>query len=314
MQSGKCRPHARRFCYREGSLPIRVDPPFELPDLSGRVAIVTGASRGIGKVVALRLAEAGCNVCCASRSEESTELLPGSIHETKVAIEKMGRRGLAVPTNVRNEDEIRSMVAITVKELGGVDIVIHNAGALFWKPVHETPVKRFDLIMDVNVRASFILCHETIPVMKERGGGSILLFSPPIEPEVMPGKTPYFLSKFGMTLLAMGLAEEVREDGIGVAALWPATLIESLATINHQLGTPAHWRKPSIVADAVLALLGRDDKDWSGHSWIDEDVLRESGITDFDRYNVVEGGTPIPIVGKDGARAWRQVSHKFRDK
>ncbi len=280
--------------------------PFEAPDLSGKVAIVTGASRGIGRCVALALASAGADIVVASRSERSRELLPGSIHETAAEIEALGRRALAVRTNVRKADEIEAMVARAADEMGRIDILIHNAGALWWETVGNTPIKRFDLVVDVNARAAFVAARAVLPHMEQAGGGHIVVYSPPIDIAMAGGKVAYCISKFGMTLLAHGMAEEVRHLGVSVNALWPATLIESQATINHGLGTPAQWRKPDILADATLAILARRADELSGQALIDEDVLRAAGTDDLGSYSCVPGSQPQRIIGAAAASPlWR---------
>jgi citronellol/citronellal dehydrogenase len=285
---------------------------FKIPDLTDRVAIVTGASRGIGKALALALAKAGCNICVAAKSTESrpgkggsvSKLhaapgLPGSIHETKSEIEALGRKAIAVKTNVREESEIANMVAQTKSAFGRIDILINNAGALWWKSVAETPASRFDLVMDVNARASFLTAQYCLPHMKENAWGHIINMSPPIDLSMLPGKVAYCISKFGMTLVAFGLAQEVRGDGIACNALWPATVIESQATINFGLGHRSQWRKADILADAVLAIVGHDPQSLSGQAIIDEQILSKVGVSDFDAYRCEEGGELIRIVGED---------------
>ncbi len=274
----------------------------DLPDLTGRVAIVTGASRGIGRAVAVRLAEAGADVAVAARTVTSEERTPGSIRETAEAITGLGRRALAVRTNVRKEDDLRDLVEQTAAGLGRIDIVVNNAGALWWDTMESTPTKRFDLVMDVNARAAFILSREALPHLRAAGGGHILVFSPAIDPGMSPGRVGYCISKFGMTLIAHGLAQEVRADGIAVTALWPATLVESQATIHHGIGTPAMWRKPAVVADATLAIVSRPCGEVSGRAMLDEEALAEVGVTDLSGYACVPGAEPVRIVG-DAARS-----------
>lgn len=281
--------------------------PFELPDLTGQVALITGASRGIGKVIALALAEAGADIVVAAKSEKSRESLPGSIHETADEVRALGRRALAVKTNVRNTEEVEAMVAAALEEFGRIDILLNNAGAMFWRPVALTPPKRFDLMMEVNVRASYLATHLVLPHMMERGSGCIVQMSPPMDLSMMAGKTPYCISKFGMSLLAMGLAQEVGSSEVRSCALWPATAIESQATINHGLGGPKDWRRADILADATLAILKAPIAEVQGRCLTDEHALRLVGVEDFDAYNCVEGGTPIRIVGDDGvqSRLWQ---------
>ncbi len=279
------------------------------PDLSGKVAVVTGASRGIGKCVALRLAECGADVVVAARSVKSRELLPGTIHDTVAEIEALGRRALAVRTNVRDADAVASMIDRAAAEMGRLDILVNNAGALWWETVERTPIKRFDLVMSVNVRAAFAAAAAALPHMARTGGGHIFVYSPPVDLAMLPGKVAYCISKFGMTMLAMGLAPEARAQNVACAALWPATVIESQASINHGLGTPTQWRKPAILADATLAIIGRPIDEVTGRAFIDEEALAEVGVTDLSAYSCVPGGSPMRIVG-DAARSsiWRHRS------
>jgi len=265
---------------------------FALPDLSGRVAIVTGASRGIGRAVALRLAEAGCAVCCAAKSLEPKPALPGSIRETKEQIEAAGGRAIAVKTDVRDETQIERMVSETVAAFGQVDILVNNAGALWWHDVVDTPAKRFDLVMSVNARAAFLAAHHVLPHMLERGWGHIIMMSPPIVPAQVPHKTAYFISKYGMTLVAHGLAGEVADRGVACNALWPATMVESQATINFGLGDRSVWRKAEILADAALAVCSFAPAELTGNALIDEEILRRVGVDDLGAYACVPGSEP----------------------
>ncbi len=281
--------------------------PFDALDLNGQVAIITGASRGIGKNIALALAKAGADIVIAAKSEKSRDLLPGNIHDTAAEVESIGRQALAVKTNVRNADGVEAMVAAAKERFGRIDILINNAGALFWKGVADTPPKRFDLMMEVNARAAHIASHFVLPHMLERGSGCIVQMSPPLDLSMLPGKTGYCMSKFGMSLLAMGIAGEVKDTDIRSCALWPATAIESQATINHGLGGPAQWRRADILADATLAILQVSRESIHGRCLIDEEVLEIAGVTDFEQYNCVEGGKPLRIVGPGGvqSRLWQ---------
>lgn len=263
--------------------------------LSGKVAIVTGASRGIGRCIAVKLAKEGAKVVLAAKSVTPDPRLPGTLGEVAKEIEAAGGVALAVRTNVREADDIEKLVAETLQAFGRIDILINNAGALWWKVVSQTPAKRYDLVMEVNVRAAFLCAHAVLPTMQRQQWGHIINMSPPIDYRVIPGKTAYFLSKFGMTMMVYGLAGEVRQDNIAVNALWPVTIIETLASINFQLGDPSQWRKPEILADAVLAIVGKKPKTYTGQALIDEDVLRAEGVTDFGQYSCVPGTTPPPL-------------------
>jgi citronellol/citronellal dehydrogenase len=281
--------------------------PFDVPDLSGQVAVITGASRGIGKNIALALARAGADIVIAAKSEKSRELLPGNIYDTAAEVEAIGRQALAVKTNVRKAEEVEAMVGAAMERFGKIDILINNAGALHWKGVAETPPKRFDLMMEVNARAAHLTSHFVLPQMIARGTGCIVQMSPPLDLSMLPGKTGYCMSKFGMSLLAMGIAGEVKDSEIRSCALWPATAIESQATINHGLGGPAQWRKASVLADAMLAILQVPREQIHGRCLIDEEVLEMVGVTDLELYNCVEGGKPLRIVGPGGvqSRLWQ---------
>jgi len=255
------------------------------PDLHGRVAIVTGASRGIGKALALRLAREGAAVVVAAKSEQSTERLPGSIHETAAEIHAAGGRALAVATDVREEDAIRNMIERAASEFGRVDILVNNAGAIWPQPILQTPPKRFDLMMEVNVRAAYIACYYALPHMVKQQWGHVLNMCPRLTVEPSPGKVAYMISKLGMARVAIGLAAEHRRDNIAGNALWPRTIIESQASINWKMADRSQWRTPEILCDASLAIFAHEPRDVTGRQWIDEEALTElAGITGFDHY------------------------------
>jgi citronellol/citronellal dehydrogenase len=255
------------------------------PHLNGRVAFVTGASRGIGKALALRLAREGADVVIAAKSEHSTEKLPGSIHETALEVHKLGRRAIAVAVDVRNEEAVRAAIDRTVEELGRIDILINNAGAIWVQPVVLTPPKKFDLMMSVNVRASYLTAYYALPHMQRQKWGHILNMCPGLTMNASPGRTPYMISKLGMARLAMGIAEEHRGDNIAANTLWPRTPIESQATINWRMGDRSQWRTPEIMCDASMAIFAQEPASYTGHQLIDEQVLRDlAGMENFDGY------------------------------
>ncbi len=260
--------------------------------LTGKVAVVTGASRGIGRAIALGLAREGCDVVVAAKSTESTEKLPGSIHTVAAEVEAIGARALPVRVDVREADQIEAMAAQALGRFGRMDLLVNNAGALHWAGILDTPPRRFDLVMGVNARAAFLCCRAVLPAMTRQGRGHVVNMSPPMDLSILPGRVAYGISKLGMTLLTFGLAEELRPHNVAVNSLWPATLIESLATINHRLGTPELWRKPDIIADCVVRLAGKEPAELTGRALVDEDFLREEGVTDFGRYACVPGSQP----------------------
>lgn len=263
--------------------------------LAGKTAIITGASRGIGREIALRFAREGASVVLSAKTVHPNPRLPGTLGEVQREVEALGAKCLVCPCDVRDENRIVEVVNETTSAFGGVDILINNAGALWWKPVLETPVKRLDLVMSVNVRAAFLFSQAVLPSMIERGGGHIVNMSPPIDLSKLKGYVAYFISKYGMTMLTHGLAEEVREHHIAVNSLWPVTAIDTAAVRNYGVGTEDQWRKPAILADATLELVTLDPARLTGQALSDEEVLRTAGVTDFSDYAVVPGTEPPPI-------------------
>jgi citronellol/citronellal dehydrogenase len=255
------------------------------PDLRGRVALITGSSRGIGKALAVRLAQEGADVVVAAKSEQSTDRLPGSIHETADTVRTLGRRALAVATDVRDEDSIRNLIEKTIAEFGRLDILVNNAGAIWAQPILETPPKRLDLMMGINVRAAYIACYYALPHMVKQQWGHILNMCPRLSGEPSPGRVGYSISKHGMARLAIGLAAEHKKDNIAANTLWPRTIIESQASINWKMADRSQWRTPEILCDASCAIFAQDPRTSTGRGWIDEQALTElAGITNFDRY------------------------------
>jgi citronellol/citronellal dehydrogenase len=252
--------------------------------LAGKVAIITGASRGIGRIMALTFAREGAHVVIAAKSEAEKARLPGTIYSVAREVEALGVQALPLRVDVRNAEEIAAMVAQTERQFGRIDILVHNAGALWWQDVADTPLARFDLMHEVNVRAAFIAAQAVIAPMRSAGGGHIVVCSPPIDLGALPHKVGYLISKYGMTMLAQGLAEELRADNIAVNALWPVTLVQSQATMNFAIGDEKMWRKPEIVADAALELVTSPPGQITGEAVLDEDLLRARGWTDFLKY------------------------------
>jgi citronellol/citronellal dehydrogenase len=262
-----------------------------MPPEKAKVAVITGASRGIGRALALGLVRDGFRVVVAAKSVESTEKLPGSIHTVVREVEALGGEALPIQVDVRDEAQVEAMAARTVERFGRIDVLINNAGALYWQSLRETPAKKLDLVMAVNARAAFLCCRAVLPAMM-RQGGHIINMSPPLDLTMVPGRIAYAISKLGMTLLTHGLAEEVRSHCVAVNSLWPATIIESQASINSNLGTRAMWRKPDILVDAVRRLVCKDPAEFTGRALIDEDFLRAEGVTDFGGYACVPGTDP----------------------
>jgi citronellol/citronellal dehydrogenase len=262
--------------------------------LSGKVAVVTGASRGVGRAVALALAREGCSVVVAAKTESPDPRLPGTILDTARDIEALGARALPVKADVRKEEDVERLAQRTFEAFGRADVLVNNAGALFWGGLADTPPRRFDLVMDVNVRGAFLCTRAFLPALG-RQGGHVLMMSPPVGTRRLPGRAPYLISKMGMTMLALALAEEARAQRICACALWPAALLESQATRHFGLGSFAQWRKPDILADAVVAVAASPFERYTGRALYDEDVLREEGVTDFSHYACVPGALTPPL-------------------
>jgi citronellol/citronellal dehydrogenase len=261
--------------------------------LQDRVVFITGASRGIGKACALACAREGAHVVVAAKTEVADNpRLPGTIHDVAKEITALGREALAVKLDVRDDAACDAAVAKAMERFGRIDALVNNAGALWWADVMETPVKKFDLIMGINVRASFVLSHAVLPHMVKQRYGHIVVMSPPVDPSAVAHHGAYAVSKFGMTMIAQAITDEVREHNVTAHALWPATAIESYATINFGLGGPALWRKADILADATVALLSKEPSARPGRAWIDEELLRQEGVTDFAGYQCQPGAEP----------------------
>jgi citronellol/citronellal dehydrogenase len=258
-------------------------------NLQGQVAWVTGAGTGIGEAAAQRLASLGATVVLTGRREAPLQAVADRI-------EQSGGKAWVQAGDLAKAETCARIADAIAERFGRLDILVNNAGALHWRSMLETPMKRFDLVMGVNARGAFACTRAALPHLIEGGWGHILMMSPPVTPEGCGGKVAYAISKFGMTLIAQGLADEVRQHNVACNALWPATLIESQATINHDLGGPAVWRKPDILADAAVRIFAREPAGFTGHALIDEDFLREEGVDDFTGYRCDPSSEP-PRIG-----------------
>jgi len=262
-----------------------------------KVALITGATRGIGKAISLSLARQGYNIVVTGKSIKDTPNLPGSIYSVSNEIEKMGVKALPIKLDVRNHDDIKNTLDLTKKNFGRLDVVVNNAGALYWNSIENTDIKKYNLINDINCRGSFFISKYSIPLMLENDGGHIIMQSPPLptnirEQKVLANKTAYMISKWGMTLGALGIGEELKDKGIAVNTLWPSTAIESHAVINNNLGEPKIWRKPDIIVDTVNEIIKENPDQFTCNQLIDEVYLRGKGYTDFEKYQCVEGYEP----------------------
>jgi citronellol/citronellal dehydrogenase len=261
-----------------------------------RVALITGASRGVGAACAVALAREGCKIVAAAKTLDPHPRLEGTLYDTHEAVTAVGGECEIVQVDVRDEDQVERMVEIALERFGRIDYLINNAGAIFWAPVEGWPVKKFDLVMGVNVRAAFLCARAVIPVMRKQGFGHILMMSPPINPTAATGKAPYLVSKTGMTMVAMAIDAECKDDGICASALWPVAGIRTAATVNLAMGNDDQWRKVDILSEATVEVLAQDPRKASFRAWLDEEVLTEmKGITDFEPYACVPGSKPSPM-------------------
>lgn len=269
----------------------------------GRVAVITGASRGIGRAVARRLAAEGAAVVVAAKSVDAHPTLPGTIVDCVEAIRADGGTASWFQLDVRDTDRVEALIEHAKTEHGRIDYLFNNAGAIFLGPVATVPPKRFDLMYQVNVRAAQATAFFALPQMVEQQFGHVLNFSPPLHVDPSPGMAPYMVTKLGMTRIAMAIAEEHRGDNIAANSIWPVTMIDTAAVRVNGMGDESQYRTPEIICDAVSELFSRPPAECSGNQFTDEDILRSAGWSDadLDRYWVT-GHAPdhlMTIVGED---------------
>jgi citronellol/citronellal dehydrogenase len=260
-----------------------------MSDLRGKTLFITGASRGIGKAIALRAARDGANVVIAAKTTEPHPKLPGTIYTAAEEIEKAGGQALPCVVDIRDEAQIAAAVAKAVEHFGGIDILVNNASAISLTGTVETPMKRYDLMHGVNVRGTFACSQACIPHLRKAKNPHILNNSPPLNMEArwFAPHVAYTMAKFGMSMCVLGMAEELKSDGIAVNAIWPRTVIATSAINNiggQELVRGA--RTAEIMADAAYAILTKDSRSFTGRFCIDDDVLRAEGVTDLSKYQV----------------------------
>ena len=263
--------------------------------LRNRTLFITGASRGIGLAIALRAARDGANVIVAAKTAEPHPKLPGTIHTAARAIEEAGGRALPLVVDVREEDEVAAAVEKAVATFGGIDILVNNASAISLTGTLRAPVRIYDRMMTVNTRGTFVVSQACLPHLKRAENPHILNLSPPLnlEPRWFAGHVAYSMAKYGMSLCVLGMAEELKPEGIAVNALWPRTAIDTAALA--MLGgfvSAKNARKPEILADAAHWILTRPSREVTGNFFLDDEVLARAGVTDLDAY-AVEPGQPL---------------------
>ncbi len=256
--------------------------------LRGKTLFITGASRGIGLAIALRAARDGANIVIAAKTATPHPKLPGTIYTAAEEIRAAGGRALPVAVDIREEEQVRAAVEAAAAEFGGIDILVNNASAISLTPTAETPMKRFDLMMGINTRGTFLCTQQCLPHLRRAANPQVLMISPPLDlsPRWFGPHVAYSIAKYGMSLCVLGMAEEFRPWGIGVNALWPRTIIAT-AALQVIPGAPVERaRKPEIMADAAWQVLTGEGRARTGEFLLDETVLREAGMTDFTSYAV----------------------------
>lgn len=258
--------------------------------LKGKTVIISGGSRGIGKAIALKLASQGANIAIAAKTAEPHPKLEGTIFSAVEDIIKAGGNGLAIQCDVREDEQVENAIAKTVETFGGIDIVINNASAINLSPSSTLQMKTYDLMMDINVRGTYLLTKSALPHLKQSSHAHILTLSPPLnlDPKWFSRHMTYTMAKYGMSMAALGFSQEYKKFNIASNALWPRTTIATAAIQNIVGGEEMMKisRKPEIMADAALEILKRNPQTCNGNFFIDEEVLRESGISDFSNYAV----------------------------
>ena len=262
-----------------------------MADLKGKTLFISGGSRGIGLAIALSAAKDGANVVIAAKTIAPHPKLPGTIHSAAEEIERAGGKALPYQTDIRDEDQVMRAVEAPVERFGGIDILVNNASAISLTGTAETPMKRFDLMMGINLRGTYLCSRACLPHLKRAANPHILTLSPPLNmnPRWFGPHVAYTIAKYGMSMCVLGMAEELKQDGIAVNALWPRTTIATAALQIIPGAQPEAGRTPEIMADAAHAVLTRDSRSLTGRFLIDEEVLREAGVTDFERYAVKRG-------------------------
>lgn len=264
--------------------------------LENRTLFITGASRGIGRAIALRAARDGANIVIAAKTDRRHPKLPGTIHSVAEEVEAAGGHALPLKVDIREEAEVEAAMEKAASHFGGLDGLVNNASAIWLAPAEDVPMKRYDLMFDVNVRGSFLCAKTAIPYLRKSSNAHILTMSPPVsmKPEWFAKHTAYTASKFSMSMMALGLAAELKDEGIASNTLWPRTVINTaaLAMLGGAI-KPEHTREPDIVADAAHAILSAPATERTGQALIDEEVLKEAGVRDFDRYAVDPDKTPM---------------------
>jgi len=269
-----------------------------MKEFENKTAFISGASRGIGLAIGKRLAQEGANVVIAAKTADAHPKLPGTIYTAAKEIEDAGGKALPLVVDIRFEEQVEEAVAKAVDKFGGIDICINNASAISLTPTLQTTMKRYDLMHQVNTRGTFLVSKTCIPHLMKSSNPHILNLSPPLNMETkwFAPHVAYTMAKFGMSMCVLGMSDELREHKIAVNALWPKTTVATAAVQNLLGGDQmvSRSRKPEVMGDAAYYVLKRDSSTTTGNYFIDEEVLKEEGITDLGDYNVVPGNDLMP--------------------
>ncbi len=262
-----------------------------MSNLKNKTIFITGATRGIGREIALRFARDGANIVVTGKTTEPNPKLAGTIHSTAQEVEAAGGRALPLQLDIRDENAVAGALKTATDEFGGIDILINNASALGISGTMATPAKRYDLMNQINARGTFICSQACVPYLSRSRNPHILTLSPPLNMNQKWFKehVAYTIAKYGMSMCTLGMSAEFAAQGIAVNSLWPRTTIATAAVEVFFPQALAGSRKPAIMADAAHAIVVRDSRDVTGHFFIDEDVLREQGVTDFEQYALTPG-------------------------
>jgi citronellol/citronellal dehydrogenase len=257
--------------------------------LAGKTVFISGASRGIGLAIALRAARDGANVAIIAKTTDAHPKLPGTIYTAAEDVERAGGSALPIACDIRDENKVREAVEAAVARFGGIDICVNNASAIALTRTPQTEMKRYDLMQSINTRGAFVCSQATLPYLKKAANPHILTLSPPLDlqPKWFAPHVAYSIAKYGMSLCTLGMAEEFRTDGIAVNSLWPLTTIDTAAVRNllGGDGMAKSSRTAEIIADAAYAIFNRPARECTGNFFIDEEVLRAEGVTDFAKYS-----------------------------
>ncbi|CAB3977595.1 Hypothetical predicted protein [Paramuricea clavata] len=285
--------------------------------LAGKTIFISGASRGIGKAIALKAAKDGANIVIAAKTAQPHPKLPGTIYTAAKEVEEAGGQCLPCVVDIRDETAVKNAVENAVEKFGGIDVLVNNASAISLTGTLATPMKRYDLMNNVNARGTFLCSQACIPYLKVAKNPHILNISPPLnmKPMWFKGHVAYTMAKYGMSMCVLGMAEEFKEEGIAVNALWPKTAIETAAMEMLSGGEALdNCRKVEIMSDAAYVVLTRDSKSRTGEFLIDEDVLREVGVKDFEHYACVPGADLLPDFFLDSEDISVEDIDKFKQK